>query len=57
MQAPQPFRQIPKAHVLAKTDTPKTLVDVAKAYPDHPLMQFFQMAFILFQAEDGIRSS
>ncbi|WFD16696.1 54S ribosomal protein L4 mitochondrial [Malassezia arunalokei] len=44
MQAPQPFRQIPKAHVLAKTDTPKTLVDVAKAYPDHPLMQFFQMA-------------
>ena len=44
MQAPQPFRQIPKAHVLVKTDTPKTLVDVAKAYPDHPLMQFFQMA-------------
>ena len=30
--------------MLVKTDTPKTLVDVAKAYPDHPLMQFFQMA-------------
>lgn len=43
MQAPQPFRQIPKAHVLAKTDTPRTPLDVAKAYPDHPLMQFFHM--------------
>ena len=43
MQAPQPFRQIPKAHVLAQTATPKTPLDVAKSYPDHPLMQFFQM--------------
>lgn len=42
-QAPQPFRQIPKAQVLAKTPAPKTPLDVAKAYPDHPLMQFFQM--------------
>lgn len=33
---------IPKAHVLAGTQAPRTPLDVAKAYPDHPLMQFFQ---------------
>lgn len=41
-QAPRPPRMIPKAHVLAGTPAPKTPLDVAKAYPDHPLMQFFQ---------------
>ncbi|KAL4401616.1 54S ribosomal protein L4 mitochondrial [Malassezia pachydermatis] len=42
LQAPRPLTMIPKAHILSGTATPKTPLDVAKAYPDHPLMQFFQ---------------
>ena len=41
-QAPRPPTMVPKAHLLAQTKTPKTPADVARAYPDHPLMQFFQ---------------
>ena len=41
-QAPRPPRLVPAAHVAAKTRDPRTPVDVARQYPDHPLMQFFQ---------------
>lgn len=41
-QAPRPPRLVPAAHVAARTRDPRTPVDVARAYPDHPLMQFFQ---------------
>ncbi|WFD42048.1 54S ribosomal protein L4 mitochondrial [Malassezia psittaci] len=41
-QAPRPPKLVPYAHVLAGTATPKTPIDVARIYPDHPLMRFFQ---------------
>ncbi|WFD29599.1 54S ribosomal protein L4 mitochondrial [Malassezia sp. CBS 17886] len=41
-QAPEPPRLVPKAHLVAKTAVPKDPLALARAYPDHPLMQFFQ---------------
>ncbi|WFC97964.1 54S ribosomal protein L4 mitochondrial [Malassezia yamatoensis] len=41
-QAPRPPKLVPYAHVLAGTTPPKTPIDVARIYPDHPLMRFFQ---------------
>lgn len=41
-QAPRPPRLIPGAHVMAGTHTPKDPIEVARLYPDHPLMRFFQ---------------
>lgn len=41
-QAPRPPMLMPQAYVEAGIDPPKTPLDVARAYPDHPLMQFFQ---------------
>lgn len=41
-QAPRPPRLIPGAHVMAGTPTPKDPIEVARLYPDHPLMRFFQ---------------
>ncbi|WFD39203.1 54S ribosomal protein L4 mitochondrial [Malassezia japonica] len=41
-QAPRPPTLIPSAHVLAGTPTPKDPIEVARIYPDHPLMRFFQ---------------
>lgn len=41
-QAPRPPRLVPGAHVMAGTPTPKDPIEVARLYPDHPLMRFFQ---------------
>lgn len=41
-QAPRPPTLIPNAHVVAGTPTPKDPLEVARIYPDHPLMRFFQ---------------
>ncbi|WFD07777.1 Vacuolar protein sorting-associated protein 13 [Malassezia vespertilionis] len=41
-QAPRPPRMVPVSHVRAGTQTPKDPLDVARRFPDHPLMRFFQ---------------
>lgn len=41
-QAPRPPKLIPNAHIIAETPSPKDPIEVARLYPDHPLMRFFQ---------------
>lgn len=41
-QAPRPPKLVPMGHVINGTPTPKDPIEVARIYPDHPLMRFFQ---------------